>query len=30
MIGIAHPDDREMLDRAAFERFGPHWHNFSV
>ena len=25
LIGIAHPDDREMLDRAAFERFGPHW-----
>ena len=23
---IAHPDDREMLDRAAFERFGPHIH----
>ncbi len=30
LIGIAHPDDREMLDRAAFERFGPHYHNFSV
>lgn len=25
LITIAHPDDREMLDRAAFERFGPHW-----
>ena len=25
MISIAHPDDRETLDRAAFERFGPHW-----
>ena len=25
LIGIAHPDDREKLDRAAFERFGPHW-----
>ena len=25
LIGIAHPDHREMLDRAAFERFGPHW-----
>ena len=25
MISIAHPDDREALDRAAFERFGPHW-----
>lgn len=30
MISIAHPDDREMLDRAAFERFGPHYHNFSI
>ncbi|MBO4758165.1 MAG: 4-hydroxybutyrate CoA-transferase, partial [Bacteroidales bacterium] len=30
MISIAHPDDREMLDREAFERFGPHWHNFSI
>ena len=30
MISIAHPDDREMLDRQAFERFGPHWHNLSV
>lgn len=26
LISIAHPDDREMLDKAAFERFGPHWH----
>lgn len=26
LISIAHPDDREMLDRAAFERFGPHFH----
>lgn len=30
MISIAHPDDREKLDRAAFERFGPHYHNFSI
>ena len=30
MISIAHPDDREALDRAAFERFGPHYHNFSI
>jgi acyl-CoA hydrolase len=30
LIGIAHPDDREALDREAFRRFGPHWHNFSV
>ena len=29
-ISIAHPDDREMLDREAFERFGPHYHNFSI
>lgn len=26
LISIAHPNDREMLDREAFERFGPHWH----
>ncbi|MBO5634916.1 MAG: acetyl-CoA hydrolase/transferase family protein [Bacteroidales bacterium] len=25
LISIAHPDDRESLDRAAYERFGPHW-----
>ena len=25
LISIAHPDDQEMLDHAAFERFGPHW-----
>lgn len=24
LISIAHPDDREILDRAAFERFGNH------
>lgn len=30
LIGIAHPDDREELDRQAFERFGPHFHNFSI
>ena len=30
MISIAHPEDREALDRAAFERFGPHWRNLSV
>jgi len=30
LISIAHPDDRESLDRAAFERFGPHYHNFSI
>lgn len=26
LISIAHPDDRETLDREAFERFGPHFH----
>ncbi len=30
MISIAHPDDREMLDKAAFERFGPHFHAFGM
>lgn len=25
LISIAHPDDREVLDRAAFERFGNHY-----
>lgn len=30
LISIAHPDHREKLDRAAFERFGPHYHNFSI
>lgn len=26
IISIAHPDAREELDKAAFERFGPHFH----
>jgi acyl-CoA hydrolase len=26
IMSIAHPDAREELDRAAFERFGPHFH----
>lgn len=26
LISIAHPEHREGLDRAAFERFGPHFH----
>jgi len=30
LISIAHPDDREALDKAAFERFGKHYHNFSI
>jgi acyl-CoA hydrolase len=25
IISIAHPDHREALDKAAFERFGPHF-----
>ena len=25
LISIAHPNDREMLEREAFERFGPHF-----
>ena len=25
ITGIAHPDHRESLDKAAFERFGPHY-----
>jgi acyl-CoA hydrolase len=26
IISIAHPDHQENLDKAAFERFGPHFH----
>lgn len=26
MTSVAHPDHREALDQAAFERFGPHFH----
>ncbi|WP_439181943.1 acetyl-CoA hydrolase/transferase family protein [Carboxylicivirga taeanensis] len=26
MISVAHPDHQEMLDKAAFDRFGPHFH----
>ena len=25
LIGIAHPEDREALERKAFERFGKHF-----
>lgn len=25
LISIAHPDDREMLEKEAFNRFGPHF-----
>ena len=30
IISVAHPDARESLDRAAFERFGPHYHIVNV
>ena len=30
LISIAHPDDQEMLDRSAFERFGNHFKTISV
>lgn len=30
LTSIAHPDDREALDKAAYERFGPHYHNFMI
>ena len=26
LTSIAHPEDREMLEKAAFERFGAHYH----
>jgi acyl-CoA hydrolase len=26
IISVAHPSAQEELDRAAFERFGPHFH----
>jgi acyl-CoA hydrolase len=26
LTSIAHPDHRESLDKAAFDRFGPHFH----
>lgn len=26
VISVAHPDHREALDKAAFERFGPHYY----
>jgi len=26
LISIAHPDHQEELDKAAFDRFGPHYH----
>lgn len=30
LTSIAHPEDREALDKAAYERFGPNYHNFSI
>ena len=30
LISIAHPDDREALDRAAFGRFGPNYRNLRI
>ena len=30
LITIAHPDDREKLDRASFERFGKHYKSISI
>jgi acyl-CoA hydrolase len=30
LISIAHPDHREALDRAAFERFGGHYSNVKL
>lgn len=29
LISVAHPDHREELDRAAFERYGSHYHFIS-
>ena len=30
VISVAHPDHREMLEKAAYERFGPHYFHFSL
>lgn len=30
VISVAHPDHREMLEKAASERFGPHYFHFSL
>ncbi len=30
LTSIAHPDHRTSLDEAAYNRFGPHYHNFSI
>ncbi len=30
IISVAHPDHREELEKAAFERFGPHIHSIKI
>lgn len=30
LTSIAHPDDREALEKAAFDRFGPHYYSFTL
>ena len=30
LISISHPDHQEALDKAAFERFGPHYHSVII
>ncbi len=30
IISVAHPDHREALEKAAFERFGPHYLNVNM
>ncbi len=30
LTSIAHPDHREALERAAFDRFGPHYHVVNI
>ncbi|MDE6146559.1 MAG: 4-hydroxybutyrate CoA-transferase [Bacteroidales bacterium] len=30
LTSIAHPDHREELEKAAFERFGPHYHRVLI
>ncbi len=30
LISVAHPDDRESLEKAAFDRFGPHFLSLSL
>ncbi|MDD2584056.1 MAG: acetyl-CoA hydrolase/transferase C-terminal domain-containing protein [Bacteroidales bacterium] len=30
LTSIAHPDHRESLEKAAFERFGPHYHHIGL